>query len=163
MFFSENGVRHVQCDSCDMIQALAMGRNESEIRAAIYHMFEIFMDRAICGDCRCDPVIAEREQMKYALEAIPQRFLELHVVEFATWSPQKPGPRLFILQWPFGFSHEPGTMTLDRRVVRRDGHDAIEVYIPNPEEVGLMDRYVKAIQAADEAYNTVAARAGARG
>lgn len=158
MFFSQDGIRHIRCDSCDHEQALAMGRNESEIRAAIYHMFEIFMDRAICIDCRSNPEILEREQMKYALELIPQRFLEMHVVEFATWSPQKPGPRMFVLQWPFGFSHEPATIMLDRRVIRREDIEAIEVYIPDEVGTDLMRRYVNALRLADEAYQAMSGR-----
>jgi hypothetical protein len=164
MFRVENGKTFVVCDSCKTERALGIRPGASQqdaiISATYWQMYEVFMGRAICGDCRCDPVIVEREQMQYALSQIPQRFLEKHVVEFAVWSPQDRGPRTFILDWPFGFSHEPRTITLDRRKVAVKGQGmAVEIFIPDEAEIPLMQRYVKALQLADAGYQRVQASA----
>lgn len=89
------------------------------------------------------------------LTALPQRFRELHMIEFCSWRMGRHASRDFVLHWPAGISGKPKIALAWRKETRAANPGTVfgVVYLPNPDDWGVVNVYMAAIAQTDAAWN----------
>jgi hypothetical protein len=96
--------------------------------------------------------MASRPEVTIDSGPLPKRFVELHVTELTSWQKHRKPEKAIVLQWPLGFAG-PSTLLIGFEVLGKGtSSPTIRLTLPKDGDFQVLQDYMTAIAAQDEAY-----------